>query len=124
MATLNLDNNQSFYQIKSYQPGSIQINDQIFTHSVIITPNELIESWPPQTVAELSAESLAPIAALQPNILLIGTGSQLIFLRLEIYGELINLGIGVEIMDTGAACRTFNALTSEDRNVVAALIIR
>ena len=60
----------------------------------------------------------------EPEILLIGTGDQLTFPLLEIYGDLINAGIGVEIMDTHAACRTYNALTSENRNVAAALIIR
>lgn len=124
MAKLDLDNNQSAYQIHAYKPGSIRINEHILTHSVIITPNQLIKEWRPQVVTELTAESLSPIAALKPDILLIGTGSQLVFLRLEIYGHLINLGIGVEIMDTSAACRTFNALTSENRNVVAALIIQ
>jgi len=124
MAKLDLDNNQSSYQIRAYKPGSIRINEQVLTHSVIITPNQLIKDWQPQVITELSAEALTPIVVLKPDILLIGTGSKLVFLRIEIYGHLINLGIGVEIMDTSAACRTFNALTSENRNVVAALIIR
>jgi uncharacterized protein len=91
---------------------------------VIVAPQHLIENWSPQTVNELSFESFAPILALKPDILLIGTGSTHIFLDIEIYGELLNLGIGVEIMDTSAACRTYNALSAENRNVVAALIIR
>lgn len=124
MATLDLDNNQSAYQIVAYQPGQIKINQEILTASVIITPNQLIKDWAPQTIAALSAASLALIAALKPDVLLIGTGSSQVFISADIYGELINLGIGVEIMDTSAACRTFNALASENRNVVAALIIR
>lgn len=124
MATLNVDENNANYQIRSYKPGTIKINDHLFTHSIIVTPNELIDPWAPQHVSELSTESLAGILALKPDILLIGTGAALVFISVEIYGELINAGIGVEIMDTSAACRTYNALTAENRNVAAALIIK
>ncbi len=124
MTRLDLDENQSAYQIRSYTPGRILINEQILLHSVIVTPDQLIENWQPQTCTELSAESLSPIISLNPDILLIGTGSHMVLLPIEIYGDLINLGIGVEVMDTSAACRTFNALSSENRRVCAALIIR
>jgi uncharacterized protein len=123
MARLDLDNNQSLYQIRAYTPGHIRINEQILTHSIIITPQQLIKNWSPQVATELSREAFSPIEQLQPHILLIGTGSKLVLLKIEIYGHLINLGIGVEIMDTSAACRTFNALSAENRDVAAALII-
>ena len=124
MTTLNLDENNASYQIRAFKPGIIKINEQIFTQSIIIAPNQLIENWAPQTINELTAESLTPVIALKPDILLIGTGATLTFLSIEIYGDLINLGIGVEIMDTSAACRTYNALSAENRNVIAALIIK
>ncbi len=123
MTTFNLDDNQALYQIYSYSPGLIQINETKYSQSVIITPTQLIDHWPPQSISALSADSLRIIINFHPDVLLIGTGSQLIFPALEIYGELINAGIGVEIMDTSAACRTYNALSAENRNVVAALII-
>src|SRR5579863_10711589 len=118
---LNLDENHALYQIRAFKPGMIQVNEKILTHSVIIAPNQMIENWSPQTSEELSAATLSPVIALKPDILLIGTGSALVLLPIEIYGDLINLGIGVEIMDTSAACRTYNALSAENRNVVAAL---
>jgi uncharacterized protein len=123
MASLDLDNNQSRYQIRAYKPGMLKVNDETFTSSIIITPNELIEPWQPQTIQELRSELLDPIIQLKPDILLIGTGSTLVFPSVETYGHLINLGIGVEVMDTSAACRTFNALSAENRRVAAALII-
>jgi len=123
MATLDLDPNQSSYQIRAFKPGMIQVNDKIITSSIIITPDELIENWQPQTLQELTVQSLEPVIALKPDILLIGTGSKLIFPPLETYGHLINLGIGVEVMDTSAACRTFNALSAENRRVAAALML-
>lgn len=124
MATLQLDPNHAMYQIRAFKPGMIQINEKTFTKSVIITPQQLIENWAPQTVNEITSTAFAEILVLKPDILLIGTGTTHTFLSIEIYGELINQGIGVEIMDTGAACRTYNALSAENRNVVAALIIR
>ena len=124
MPTFTLDNNDATYQIRSFKPGAIQINETIYTQSLIIAPHLLIEQWAPQTITELTAQTLSPILSMKPHILLIGTGSALIFPAIEIYGELINANIGVEIMDTNPAFRTYNALSAEDRNVVAALIVR
>lgn len=121
---LDLDNNESRYQIRAYQPGAIVINEQTFAQSVIIAPNQLIEHWAPQSAADITAADFLPIMAMKPTILLIGTGAKQIFISTSLYGELINANIGVEIMDTSAACRTYNALSAENRNVVAALIIR
>jgi uncharacterized protein len=120
---LNLDDNPAKYYIQAFKPGTFQINQQLYHTSIIISANELIDAWPPQQINELKSEHLITIASSKPTILLIGTGAKLQFPAIETYGELINLGIGVEIMDTAAACRTFNALTSEQRNVIAALII-
>jgi uncharacterized protein len=122
--TLTLDNNSANYQIRGFKPGMIQINDQTLTQSVIITPEKLIDNWEPQHISELTQLHLTAIIELRPVILLIGTGKVLQFPPIDLYGDLINCGIGVEIMDTGAACRTYNALTSEGRNVIAALIIK
>lgn len=120
---LELDQNNAKYQIRAYNSGMIKVNDKSFTKSLIIAPNELIEDWAPQTSSELTADSFAPVFPLKPDVLLIGTGNTHILLPVDLYGELVNAGIGVEIMDTSAACRTFNALCAENRNVVAALII-
>lgn len=122
--SLTLDDNQASYQIRSYQPGVIQVNDKRLTNSIIITAQSLIENWPPNTVSDLTREHFADIISLRPAVLLIGTGSTLQFPSTELYGDLINAGIGVEVMDTSAACRTYNALTAENRNVAAALIVR
>lgn len=124
MATLDLDNNDAQYQIRAYQPGTIQINEQTFTHSVIVTPNQLIADWSPESISDVDGAALSQIIDLAPDVLLIGTGEKLVFLSVEIYGELINRGIGVEVMDTRAACRTFNALAAEHRKVAAALVIK
>jgi uncharacterized protein len=122
--SLILDDNSAKFQIRAYKAGSIQVNDTIYTQSIIVSPQTLITDWPPQTLAELTQQHLDIILTLKPDILLLGTGENLTFPPLANYGELINHGIGVEIMNTHAAARTYNALTAEDRNVVAALIIK
>lgn len=98
MTTLNLDENNSLYQIRSYQPGAIQINNLTLTTSVIISPNKLIEHWAPQEASELTTAALTIVAELKPDVVLIGTGSELILLPPALYGDLINQGIGVEVM--------------------------
>lgn len=121
---LTLEENTARYQIKSYQPGVIKINEQLYTNSLLLSPTTLIEHWRPQTVKELTKEDFADILQLHPTILLIGTGNEHEILPIELYGHLINEHIGVEIMNTSAACRTFNALSAENRHVMAALLIR
>ncbi len=124
MPALTLDDNQAKFQIRAYQPGAITVNDKILSTSIVITPNLLLEDWGPVTVDDITPETLLPIINLKPDVLLIGTGPEQAFLSPEIYGPLINAGIGVEVMNTGAACRTYNALTSENRNVAAALLVK
>jgi len=123
MTSFSLDNNQAKYQIHAFKPGHIQVNDKIYHHSLIICAQQLIENWAPTQASEITAEALATIQPLAPTILLIGTGETQEFIPLEMYGELLNQGIGVEVMSTAAACRTYNALTADNRKVVAALVI-
>lgn len=121
--SLTLDENRATYQIRAYEPGCIKVNEQSYNCSIIIAPEKLIDTWPPQKISELTSAHLAPILAVHPSIFILGTGATLQFPKTAIYGDLINAGIGVEVMDTRAACRTYNLLTAENRDVIAALII-
>ena len=120
---LSPEKNTAAYQIKRFSPNSIQINEQSFYTSLIVTANRLIADWEPTQATEISLTSLDPIMNLKPAILLIGTGENQAQLPQDITGALLEQGIGLEVMDTAAACRTFNILTAEERNVAAALII-
>ncbi|MGD2137961.1 MAG: Mth938-like domain-containing protein [Gammaproteobacteria bacterium] len=108
--------------IRAYDAGEIIVNDTRITQSVIITPNE-IRRWPPYRFTDLLPEHLGALAELQPEIVILGTGSRQRFLQPGMTAELQTSGIGVEIMATDAACRTFNILLAEERRVVAALIM-
>ncbi|HVE44308.1 MAG TPA: Mth938-like domain-containing protein [Gammaproteobacteria bacterium] len=124
MTTLNLDDNQSIYQIRAYEPGvMVQVNDERLTQSFIITPSKLYKNWAPLSAHSLTPDAFSLFLDLKPDVLLLGTGTQHVLLTPDIYAVLINAGIGVEIMNTGAACRTYNALSAENRHVAAGLII-
>lgn len=124
MPGLNLDENNATFQITAFSPGKITINQTDYHQNLIITPDTLITDWPVENMEKLTPASLDIILSLKPDVLLIGTGTSLIFPMPALYGHLINQGIGVEMMNTAAACRTYSALSAENRLVAAALFIR
>jgi len=120
---LTLDSADERYQIQAFKPGEITVNHQPYQDSLIVCSDRLIPEWPVSAIEELSETHLAPLADLQVEIVLLGTGARLRFPHPSITGSLAECGIGVEIMDAAAACRTYNVLLSEGRAVAAALII-
>lgn len=108
--------------IRSYGDGIITIGSQQYARSLILTPDRLVDDWRPQQVAELLREDFTPILELQPEVLVLGTGTTLKFPSPALTARLLQTGTGVEVMDTAAACRTYNILLSEQRHVVAALL--
>ena len=109
--------------IRAYGPGRINVNEAILSGSCIVAADTLVEDWPPQRFEDLDLEALQAALALMPEILLIGTGATQRFLPGELLAALSRDGVGVEVMDTAAACRTYNILLNEDRKVVAALLM-
>jgi len=120
---LALDPSTSNYQIHSYQPNSIIINNTTYTRSIIISRNTLITDWPPQCLSALCCEHLTDILTLSPTIILLGTGKAHVFPDKGVLSPCARQNIGVEVMSTAAACCTFNVLSAENRNIVAALLI-
>ena len=111
------------YIITAYDEKGIEINGKKFYSSLIIAPDALDANWSPTSIEDLKKEHFRSIIDFNPELVLLGTGSKLIFPAIESYVELINLGIGVDVMDTGAACRTYNILMGEGRRVIAGLIL-
>jgi uncharacterized protein len=109
--------------IRAYAAGQVTVNDEIIVTSVIITPERIIRDWLPHTFGELEPRHFARLEELQPEIIVLGTGPRLQFPDAEATAGFLSQGIGVEIMDTTAACRTYNILLSEGRRVVAALLM-
>jgi len=109
--------------IRSYARGQVTINREIYRTSVLVSPERIVADWPPQSFVALAPAHFEPVAALAPEIVLIGTGARLRFPPPGLVEPLARAGIGFEIMDTGAACRTYNVLMAEGRRVVAALLM-
>lgn len=120
---LSLDPNKGNYYITAYAAGEITINDKRFKNNLIVAPNQIIENWPPQALNNIQISDLTAIRQLQPDIVLLGSGVNTEFPAVEIIGFFHQQHIGVEVMNTRSACRTFNVLISEGRRVVAGLIL-
>jgi uncharacterized protein len=106
-----------------YGEGYVEVNRTRHCASLVVAGDRLVTDWPAASLESLSADHLAAIVELAPEIVLIGTGSTFRFPEPQLLAPLRSAGIGVEVMDTPAACRTYNILLGEGRNVVAALIV-
>jgi len=123
------------YTIHSYQEGEVILNARpgdegqdedghlALQQSFIVAPTMLIREWPVLTVAQLKQEDLAPLKGMGLEVLLLGTGRTLLFPAPEQLAALVELNTGYEVMDSAAACRTYNILASEGRHVAAAIIV-
>jgi uncharacterized protein len=105
------------------EPNATTPPREILTSSFIMTPQRLIKNWPPRSVQQLTTSHFEELFELEPEVLLLGTGKFLVFPPLELTTPLMTKGVGVEVMDTAAACRTYNILVSEGRNVAGAFIL-
>ncbi len=108
--------------IQAYEPGQITVNEKIYPGNLIISLTEIISPWPVTSIHELSHEHLQCIFDFNPEVVLLGTGERQIFPDIEILARFTEQGTGIEVMNTGAMCRTFNILAGEGRQVIAAVI--
>lgn len=106
-----------------YGEGYVEVNRTRHTASLVVSGERLVTDWPVASVDRLGADHLAAIVELAPEVLLLGTGRTFTFPEPRLLAPLHAAKIGVEVMDTAAACRTYNILLGEGRNVVAALIV-
>lgn len=114
---------ENSYRFTAYQQDSVSINDQEFSDSLIVSATTLHHPWAVSRLDELSEETLTPIFELNPDVVLLGTGGKQAFPSASVMGHFGKLGIGLEVMDNGALCRTFNILIAEQRSVVGAIIL-
>lgn len=106
-----------------YGEGYVEVNRLRHSKSLVVAAERLVTDWPLASIESLAADHLAAIMELAPEIVLLGTGATFVFPEPARLAPLRNAGIGVEVMDTPAACRTYNILLGEGRNVVAALVV-
>ena len=120
---LSLDLPVRTHVIRAYAPGELRVGETTHRTSLIVMATELIEGWRPTRIDDLQPGDLEPILARRPEVLLLGSGARQQFPDRAVLAALYAARIGFEVMDTGAACRTYNVLVAEGRNVAAALIV-
>jgi uncharacterized protein len=103
--------------------AQIRINADTYESSVLVPARGAVQAWPVDAFDALTPAHFEAVLALQPEVVVFGSGERLRFAKPALLRALIERGIGVETMDTAAACRTYNVLASEGRSVVAALLV-
>ena len=107
--------------IRAWEPGRVRIAEQWITGNVIVGSDRILEAWTTVEPHVLTLAHLEPALALAPTIIVLGTGTERLLPDVELMAAVAARSVGLEIMSTPAACRTFNVLLSEQRRVVAAL---
>lgn len=118
----NLELPQNRFFIRSVGEEGIRVDQELYTGALIISSHGIVPDWQVSEPETLDAASLQPIFDLKPEVVLIGTGRNQVFLPLDVQKLFFQQGVGFEVMKTDAACRTFNVLASEGRAVVAGLL--
>ena len=114
---------RSAIAITAHGPGWIVVGGQKIGHSVLLDESGNLDPWDCARFEDLHSHHFALLAARQPEVVLFGSGARLRFPRPPWVRPLVEAGIGIETMDTIAACRTFNILAGEGRRVIAALLL-
>ena len=118
---ISLDNTAADYRITAYAPGSITINEQVIESAIIVNARGY-RLWDAVSIEGLTEALIMMALEDKPDILLLGTGVRQQFPAPDLMRPVAEAGTGLEVMDTAAACRTYNVLLSEERHVVAALL--
>jgi uncharacterized protein len=119
---LHADAPSSLSTVTGYGPGFIEVNKERHSGHLLLAPDAPPRRWPATSFAALREEDFASLLALRPDVVLLGTGRQQRFPHPRLTACLARAGVGLEVMDTAAACRTYNILMAEGRRVLAAFL--
>lgn len=114
---------EGYLYVRACTPRAITIVDRELTQSFVLAPDRVVEDWPVTEAAQFDAAAAETIAALNPEVVLLGTGARQVFPPREALAVLLRRRVGVEVMDNAAASRTYNLLASEGRRAVAAFML-
>ena len=111
------------FALRSADGRTARVNDRTLSASFILSPQQLVEDWPVGDSATLRPDDLAPLLALHPEVILLGTGARQVFPPAAVMAACLRQGVGLEVMTNAAAARTFNVLAGESRKVVAGFLL-
>lgn len=118
-----LDAREGINLIRGYKPGEVRVGEQVIHTNCIVTADALVTDWNASAPEHLEASHLEAIFELRPELVLLGTGNAQRFPPATVRNAFFSRRIGLETMDLGAACRTYNILVQEERKVAAALFL-
>ena len=120
---LTLHTSGELLLVRSTTSRSITIGEIEYSSSLLLLPDALVGNWDIAASEQLTAEHATILLEHRPELVILGTGAQLVFPRQQFNFTLMRTGVGCEVMDTRAACRTYNVLADEGRRVLGAFII-
>jgi uncharacterized protein len=120
---LNLERPDYTYFLRGADGEQALVNDRRLARSFIIAPDTLIEDWSLRAAKAMTPADLEPLLALQPELIVLGTGATQVFPAAAVMAACLSRGIGIEVMNNAAAARTFSVLAGEGRRVVAGFVI-
>jgi uncharacterized protein len=120
---LSLDNAEGYLLVRRTAARSITLMDRELTASFLLMPDRVIEHWPVAAANALDAGHVDGLLALQPELVILGTGERQVFPAAEFMAGLLRKGVGIEVMDNAAAARTYNLLAGEGRRVLAGFML-
>ena len=110
------------YVLRGADGRSARVNDRVLQRSFVVSPDALVEDWPVTDAAAMQPDALAPLLALKPEVVVLGTGSAQAFPPAATLAACLQRGIGLEAMTNAAAARTYSVLAGEGRRVAAAFV--
>lgn len=120
---LNLERPDHEFFLRAADGTSALVNERLLSASFVLAPNQLIENWPVRNVKALVPADLDAVLALEPEVILLGSGASQVFPPAAVLAACLKRGVGLETMSNSAAARTFNVLAGEGRRVVAAFVL-
>ena len=119
---LNLEHPDYRYSLRGADGGGALVNERRLARSFVVAPDALVEDWPVRDARAMTPDDLAPLLALQPELVLLGTGARQAFPPAAVLAACLQRGIGIEVMANDAAARTYSVLAGEGRRVVAGFV--
>lgn len=120
---LTLEPSDQAYVLRSADATSALVNERRLTTSFLIAPDALVEDWPVNNIAALGTDELEAVFALEPEVIVLGSGARQAFPPPATLAACLGRGVGLESMSNDAAARTYAVLASEGRRVVAGFVL-
>ena len=120
---LDYDRPDYAFVLRAADGASALVNERKLDRSFVIAPDQLVEDWPVSSASSLTPADVVPVLALQPEVVVLGTGARQVFPSAAVMAACLSRGIGIEVMANAAAARTFHVLAGEGRKVVSAMIL-